>query len=146
MLGGIRRPGASRPGISLPGLCSYLPQHFLYFRPLPHGHESFLPVFGGAINFPLIALRANCLVKSIRSTEGTRNVNVVLPKKLLTAKSPREITSIPISTSQPIFPAQSVTSRSGMIILFGKCRLMRKRLQVSLPVTPCISTSPISSS
>ena len=25
----------------------YLPQHFLYFLPLPHGHGSFLPTFGG---------------------------------------------------------------------------------------------------
>jgi len=26
----------------------YAPQHFLYFLPLPHGHGSFLPVFGVA--------------------------------------------------------------------------------------------------
>src|SRR5207249_3996417 len=25
---------------------AHAPQHFLYFLPLPHGHRSFLPVFG----------------------------------------------------------------------------------------------------
>jgi hypothetical protein len=25
------------------------PQHFLYFLPLPHGHRSFLPIFGIAL-------------------------------------------------------------------------------------------------
>ena len=25
------------------------PQHFLYFLPLPHGHCSFLPIFGVAL-------------------------------------------------------------------------------------------------
>ena len=28
-------------------LSDYLPQHFLYFLPLPQGHGSFLPTFGG---------------------------------------------------------------------------------------------------
>src|SRR5205823_14563482 len=27
----------------------HAPQHFLYFLPLPHGHGSFLPVFGVAL-------------------------------------------------------------------------------------------------
>ena len=28
----------------------HLPQHFLYFLPLPHGHGSFLPILGAALN------------------------------------------------------------------------------------------------
>ena len=28
---------------------AHAPQHFLYFLPLPHGHGSFLPVFGVAL-------------------------------------------------------------------------------------------------
>lgn len=28
---------------------AYAPQHFLYFLPLPHGHRSFLPIFGAAL-------------------------------------------------------------------------------------------------
>ena len=27
-----------------------LPQHFLYFFPLPHGHGSFRPTFGGKVS------------------------------------------------------------------------------------------------
>src|SRR5712691_4447800 len=38
-----RRKGASSG--------AHAPQHFLYFLPLPHGHGSFLPVFGVA--FPI---------------------------------------------------------------------------------------------
>ena len=28
----------------------HLPQHFVYFLPLPHGHGSFLPILGAALN------------------------------------------------------------------------------------------------
>ena len=28
---------------------AHAPQHFLYFLPLPHGHRSFLPIFGAPL-------------------------------------------------------------------------------------------------
>src|SRR5437879_5928837 len=70
-----------------------LPWQFLYFCPLPHGQRLFGPTTAKAE-----AGRCMGGTKSISSTEGKRNENMVLPPLLVTAKSPPPIISIPIRT------------------------------------------------
>ena len=57
----------------------YLPQHFLYFLPLPHGHGSFLPVcayFFGGLDIEPGGLS---FTKSMHCIDGNLNEKVVFP-------------------------------------------------------------------
>ena len=96
----------------------FLPQHFLYFMPLPQGHGEFRDIFvewAGSGFF---------WTKSICSIDGNLNENVVFPSLWVIAKSPWLIRSIPINTSQSL-GLPFVTLTAGKATLFGRKILTR---------------------
>ena len=97
----------------------YLPQQFLYFLPLPHGHGSFLPTFRNALGGRGSLALLDSSTKSILSADGHLYEKVVLPSLFVTAKSPRVIISIPIRTSASLI-VPSVTLSCGKETRFGR--------------------------